>query len=185
VNQVSVKIQDFNELMVFVLKFLLLLSVVVSFSACQFMPERKDKPAQVKDATLETKLNPKDQQKSIIETMPLMNNATRILYNQAKRAFEKNEFNGAINALERAYQIQPNSPEVTQLLAEISLHEGSYKRAHYWASIATKNGPSKGKVCEKSWRILAIAAEQLGYFANQAMALEQQANCLVKELERF
>ncbi|MCF6319837.1 MAG: hypothetical protein L3J83_11285 [Proteobacteria bacterium] len=87
--------------------------------------------------------------------------------------------------MERAYEIQPNAPQISQLIAEISLHQGNYKQAQYWAGIATKNGPSKGTICEKSWRILAIAAGKTGYYAQQAKALEQTESCQVKLPNRF
>jgi predicted Zn-dependent protease len=109
----------------------------------------------------------------------------RSLYHQAQSFYQKNEFNQAVASLERAYEIQPNTPQISQFLAEISLHQGNNKQAHYWAQIATKNGPSKGSVCEKSWRILAIAAGKTGYYAEQAKALEKKESCQVKIPERF
>ena len=150
------------------------------------MPSRQEqKPAEVKDATIDEQINPGYQPDSVIETVPLMNNAVRNLYNQALNYYKNNAFDTAIAKLERAYEIQPNTPQVSQLLAEIYMHKGDFKQAHYWASIATKNGPSKGKTCEKSWRILALSAEKMGYFANQSKALERKQDCLVKEPERY
>jgi cytochrome c-type biogenesis protein CcmH/NrfG len=114
-----------------------------------------------------------------------MNNAVRSLFNQAQEFYQNNAFDQATISLERAYEIQPDAPQISQLLAEISLHQGLNKQAHYWASIATKNGPSKGKTCEKSCRILAIAAEKTGYYAHQAKALEEKDKCIVKEPNRY
>ena len=169
-------------------KIFLLACVCATLVSCQIFPSREGKPAAVKDASLDAKINPKEKtntQQSVIEIVPMMNSAVKSLYYQAQRDFKNNFFTQAIASLERAYQIQPQAPEVSQLLAEIYLHEGDFKQAHYWATIATSNGPSKGKSCEKSWRILALAAEQLGYFANQANALEKQQNCLVIRPNRY
>jgi tetratricopeptide (TPR) repeat protein len=149
------------------------------------MPKRQGEPAVIKSIDLDKQINPDNQENSLIETLPLMNNAVRSLFNQAQSFYQKNQFDQAIASLERAYEIQPEAPQISQLLAEISLHQGENKQAHYWAGIATKNGPSKGKTCEKSWRILAIAAEKTGYYAHQAKALEEKDKCIVKVPNRF
>ena len=158
---------------------------IVLLSACQMLPERKEKPAEVKDATIDERINPQNQQKSVIETVPLMNNAVMGLYNQSQELYKDNKFNKAIANLERAYEIQPSVGKVPQLLAEIQLHKGDFRQAHYWATIATKNGPAKGSSCVKSWRILAVAAGELGYFAQQTKALETQQACMVKAANRY
>ena len=165
----------------------LFILVFVSFftSSCQIVSERAPSKAPVKNSNLDQQINPNNQQESVIETLPLMNNATKSLFSQARRYFDNNDFDAAINALQRAYEVQPQSPRVSQFLAEIYLHKGDYDQAHYWAGIATKNGPSKGKTCEKSWRILALAAGQLGYDTQQAQALDHQQGCLVKAPDRF
>jgi predicted Zn-dependent protease len=158
----------------------------VTLSSCQFLPTKKSKPTEVTvDPNIDEKINPKDQETSVIETIPLMNNAVLSLYNQAQEQYKNNEFEKALASLERAHEIQPNVSQVSQLLAEISLHKGSFKQAYYWSDMATKNGPAKGKSCEKSWRILALAAENLGYFAQQTQALESKENCIVKADNRF
>ncbi len=149
------------------------------------LPKREGSPAQVKDSSIDAKINPLNQQESVIETVPLMNEAVKSLYNLAQQNYQKNQFKKAISQLQRAYRIQVNSPEVTQLIAEINLHQGDAKQAHYWATISTQNSPAKGKVCEKSWRILAIAAQMLGYDANQALALEKKEQCVVKAPPRY
>jgi len=166
-------------------RILLTILIISFFTACGELTKRQGQPADVRDAMLDKQINPADQESSVIETLPLMNNAVRSLYNQAQKFYQDNRFSQAIVSLERAYEIQSNAPQISQLLAEIFLHKGDFKQAHYWAGIATKNGPSKGKTCEKSWRILAIAAEKTGYFAHQAKALKQKDNCLVKEPVRY
>lgn len=164
----------------------LLLLITLFLSACQMIPARDvNFPADVRDATLDEQINHQYQPDSVIETVPLMNNAVRNLYNQALSYYNNKAFNTAITQLERAYEIQPNAPQVSQLLAEIYMHKGDFKQAHYWASIATKNGPSKGKMCEKSWRILALSAEKLGYLANQSQALEHKEECVVIAAARY
>jgi len=165
-------------------RLLILLSFLV-ISACQIMPKRQGEPAVVKDIRLDKQINPDNQEISLLETLPLMNNAVRSLYNQAQEYYKENALDQATISLERAYEIQPEAPQISQLLAEISLHQGQNKQAHYWAGIATKNGPSKGKTCEKSWRILAIAAEKTGYYAHQAKALEEKDKCIVKVPNRY
>jgi tetratricopeptide (TPR) repeat protein len=164
---------------------LLILLTFLAISACQMMPKRQGDPAVVQDVDLDKQINPSNQKSSLIETLPLMNNGVRSLYYQAKEFYQQNAFDQAIASLERAYEIQPEAPQISQLLAEISLHKGENKQAHYWAGIATKNGPSKGKTCEKSWRILAIAAEKTGYYAHQAKALEEKDKCIVKVPKRY
>ncbi|VAW36386.1 hypothetical protein MNBD_GAMMA01-812 [hydrothermal vent metagenome] len=170
----------FNRL--YVIFWLILL---LSLSACQLLPVRQEQPAAVKDTGIDAQINPPNQQDSVVETSALMNSAVLGLYNQANEFYNNSAFEQAIASLIRAFEIQPEASQVTQLLAEISLHKGDFKQAHYWAGIATKTAPSKGKVCEKSWRTLAIAAEKLGYYAQQAKALEQKNHCLVKLQKRF
>ena len=170
--------------MKFLIKPLFILSII-AVSACQVLPQRKEKAADVRDATIDAKINPQDQQKSVLETLPLMNNAVLTLYNNANELYKDNQFDQAIASLERAFEIQPNVGKVTQLLAEIQLHKGDFKQAHYWATIATNNGPAKGSSCEKSWRILAVTAEKLGHVSQQSKALEAQHNCLVKAQNRY
>jgi len=164
---------------------LLVLTLILFLPACEMFLKRQVLPADVKDISLDKQINPEQQEISVIETAPLMNNAVRSLYKQAQNYYRENRLTQAIASLERAYEIQPNAPQISQFIAEISLHQGDNKQAHYWAGIATKNGPEKGKSCEKSWRILAIAAEKTGYFAHQAKALEQMEDCLLKEPLRY
>lgn len=164
---------------------LLLLSLLLTLSACQLFPKRQEQPADIKDAGMDKRINPDNLDESVVETVPLMNNGVKSLYNRAQHYYQSNAFPQAIATLERAYTLQPQAAEISQLLAEIYLHKGDNKQAHYWASIATKNAPAKGKICEKSWRLLALASEQLNDGTNHAKAMEQQENCLVKPANRF
>jgi tetratricopeptide (TPR) repeat protein len=157
--------------------------LIISLCSCQFLPKREGEPA-----TVENKnpiLTRDNEEKSLIVTTPLMSGAVKNLYNQAQEYYKNSNMQQAIASLERAHEIQLNSPQVTQLLAEIYLQIGDYKQAHYWASIATSNGPAKGKSCEKAWRILAFSAEQLGYFAQHSKAQQQKENCIVTQQARF
>ncbi len=163
----------------------MVLILTLFISSCQLFSSKVQQQTPVKDATIDEQINPSDHQMSVIETVPLMNNATRNLFNQAHDHYDDNDFDAATNALERAYEIQPTSPQISQFLAEIYLHKGDFDQAHYWAGVATKNGPSKGKTCEKSWRILALAAGQLGYYAQQEKALNQKQQCVLKAGNRF
>ncbi|MCF6289376.1 MAG: hypothetical protein L3J53_09120 [Proteobacteria bacterium] len=162
-----------------------LLFAFLFLNACNMLPKREEPPAPAKYSSIDAKINPQNQQRSVIETVPLMNEAVKSLYNLAQQNYQQNHLKKAIAQLQRAYRIQANSPEVTQLIAEINLHQGEAKQAHYWATISTQNSPAKGKICEKSWRILALAAELLGDSANQAKALEKTEQCLVKAAPRF
>jgi predicted Zn-dependent protease len=166
-------------------RLILTLFLLFLLSSCQLFPTRKGKPAEVTDAANGTSVVADDTEKSVLETVPLMNPATQNLYRLALGSWQQQNFNQALTKLQRAYEIQPNSPQITQLMSEIYLQQGDYKQSHYWATIATKNGPSKGKICSKSWQILALSAEKLGYFANQTLALNQQEKCLVKQQNRF
>lgn len=157
----------------------------VFLSACNLLPTRQAPPADVLDASIDSQINSGNAESSVIQTLPLMNSASHSLYNQAQQFYQNNQFTQAIASLERAFEIQPNAPQISQLIAEISLHQGNFKQAQYWAGIATKNGPSKGSICEKSWRILAIAAGKTGYYAQQTKALAQIENCQVKIPNRF
>ncbi len=167
------------------MRITLLLFIILTITACGMLPKRQAPPADVRDASIDSLINSNDADSSVIHTLPLMSSATHSLYNQAQKFYQDNHFSQAIASLERAYEIQPNSPQISQLIAEISLHQGNYKRAQYWAGIATKNGPSKGIICEKSWRILAIAAGKTGYYAQQTKALEQTESCQIKPPDRF
>ncbi len=163
----------------------LLFILIIPLSACELLPKREGAPAEVKDTQIDSQINPEHQEKSIIETVPLMNRAVKSLYDNAIREFRENNFSNAITLLERAFGIQPDSPQISQLLSEINLHQADFQNAHYWATIATKNSPSRGKICNKSWRILAISAENLGYFAQQAKALENKEACILKPQNRY
>jgi len=162
---------------------LLFLILILSLSSCQFLPKREGGPAKVENK--QTIVIQDNEEKSLIVTTPLMNGAVKNLYNQAQEYYKNNNMQQAIASLERAHEIQPKSPQVTQFLAEIYLHIGDYRQAHYWASIATNNGPAKGKSCEKAWRILALAAEQLGYYAQHSKAQHQKEGCIVTPQVRF
>lgn len=166
------------------MRYLLLFTFLI-LNACSLLPKREGAPAEVKDSSIDAQINPENQQESLVQTVPLMNEAVKSLFNSAQQNYQQNHFDKALAQLERAHRIQANSPEVTQLMAEINLHKGDYKQAHYWATLSTQNSPAKGKICEKSWRILAIAADLLGYDANQAMALEKKEACVVKAPERY
>ena len=167
------------------MRLILIIFILFLLSSCQLFPAKKGKPAEVTDATNGTSVVTDDTEKSVLETVPLMNPATQNLYRLALENWQQQNFNQALNKLQRAYEIQPKSPQITQLMSEIYLRQGDYKQSHYWATIATKNGPSKGAICRKSWQILALSAEKLGYFANQTLALNQQEKCLVKQQNRF
>ena len=168
----------------------LLILILLSLSSCHFFDERKLPPAEVKDLTkrdanIDAKINPTNQQESVLETLPLMNNAVSGLYNEALDSYNHDDFEVAIAQLERAYEIQPNVGQISQLMAEIYMHKGNFDQALYWSQLATKNAPSKGKSCEKSWRILALAAENLGMSTQQTQALENKEECIVKAGNRY
>lgn len=164
--------------------FIVFIVLLFSVSCHLFSPRTQQNPP-VKNINIDRQINPANQPSSVIETVPLMNNATQNLFSQAQKYYDNNDFDTAISLLERAYEIQPLSPQVSQFLAEIYLHKGDFDQAHYWATVATKNGPSKGKTCEKSWRILALAAGQLGYYAQQDKALNNKDQCVVRAPDRF
>ncbi|MEZ5495446.1 MAG: hypothetical protein R3F25_01220 [Gammaproteobacteria bacterium] len=155
---------------------------MTSLSSCQMFEEHK--PADVRDATIDAEINPQNKQDSVIETMPLLSGSVLELYNQAKELYGNNQFEEAIEMLQRANEIQ-QAPQVSQLLAEIYLHKKDYKQAHVWAEKSTEQGPSKGSHCEKSYRILAAAAKRLGYIRNYQDAVKKQEDCLVIAPETF
>ena len=142
-------------------------------SACQLY-KKHDKPAEVEDIN----------DTSIINTVPLMKPAVGSLHSQALEFYQAGELEKALSTLRRAHQIQA-APQVRMLIAEISLQQGEYSESFYWSKLATDNGPSKGPICEKLWRILALSAEMLGETSVQSHALEQKQQCLVKQQNRY
>ena len=138
-------------------------------------------PAEVSDLTLQTK----DEEDSIIKTVPLMKPAVFALYSQAVEQHQSNELNKAIISLKRAHEIQPNAPQVMMLIAEITLQQGDFTEAFYWSRAASENSPSLGPICEKIWQTLALSAEMLGEAPVQNNALEQKQNCLVRPQNRY
>lgn len=139
----------------------------------------KHKPADVKDATIDRQVNPDEKDQSVIQTMPLLTGSVNNLYNEARLAFENNDFNLALEKLTLAYEIQ-QAPQISQLMAEIELHKGDFSQAYHWAEISIENGPDKGGACEKSWRILAVASEKLGNQKARSKALQKKHDCRVE-----
>ena len=158
------------------MRLLTILFLFYLLTACQHSP-KKEKPADVKN--ISTTNN-----ESIINTVPLMKPAIESLHSQALAYYQAGELEKAITTLKRAHQIQA-TPQVNMLLGEISLRQGNYSESFYWSKLATSNGPSKGPICEKLWRILAISSEMLGKTDIQLHALEQKEQCLVRQQNRF
>lgn len=152
-----------------------LILFICFLSACQFIPKSNNKAKVEKIST----------SKSIINTVPLMTPAVQSLHSQALEHYQAGELEKAQSILKRANQIQANAPQVMMLIAEISLKQGDYDQSYYWSKLATKNGPSVGPICEKSWQILALAAEFLQETETQFDALERKENCLVKRQNRY
>lgn len=163
--------------------FPLFLCFVLSLflSSCAYF-KKADKPTPPQTNT-EPTLNSGEE--SLIETVPMLNPATQELFELAEGFVNDGEFPAAIAHLKRAYEIQPKSPIVTQKLAEIYLRLGDYKNSFVWARRAAMNGPSKGKMCEKSWNILAVSAEFLSEFPTFEHAQQQAVLCIEKAAERY
>jgi hypothetical protein len=163
----------FNEQHVRLTSTLLLLFLL---NACQLTP-KKERPADVENINITNN-------ESIINTVPLMKPSIKSLHSQALEFYQTGELEKAITTLKRAHQIQA-TPQVSMLLSEISLRQGNYSESFYWSKLATDNGPSKGPICEKLWRILAISSEMLDETDMQLHALEQKEQCLVRQQNRF
>lgn len=121
---------------------------------------------------------------SIINTVPLMKPAVQGLHSQALEYYQQAQYEKALATLKRAQEIQA-APQVMMLIAEISLRQGEFTESFHWSKLATVNGPSKGPICEKLWRILAVSAEMLGETPVQLDALEKKESCIVYQQNRF
>ena len=157
------------------LYFLFIISLFLT--ACQWSP-KKTTDTKVEEISLES-------ENSVIKTIPLMKPAVQALHSQALELHQAGEHNKALTTLKRAHQIQANAPQVMLLISEIALQQGEYSESFYWSKLASDNGPSKGPICEKTWRILALSAEMLGEVPVQYHALEQKETCLVREANRY
>ena len=157
-------------------RFLTILSLCFLLSACQLY-NKKNNPAKVEDIN-------NTNNDSIINTVPLMKPAVGSLHSQALELYQAGELEKALSTLKRAHQIQA-APQVRMLLAEIFLQQGEYSESFYWSKLASENGPSKGPICEKLWRILAISAEMIGETPVQSHALDQKEYCLVRQQNRY
>ena len=154
-----------------------LISASLLLVSCQFTSKRTT-TAEVKEIDV-------SQEDSIIKTVPLLKPAVQSLHSQALVYYQASELDKALITLKRGHQIQANSPQVMILMAEILLQQGEYSDSFYWSRLVSQEGPSKGPICEKAWRILALSAEMLGEVPVQSHALEQKENCLVREANRF
>ena len=166
---------------IFILALLLLASCSKFSKFSKFSKSSKPEPVAVEEKPIV--LNSGEQ--SLIETVPMLNPATQELFELAEVYELNGDFQTAINHLKRAYEIQPLSPIVTQKLAEIYLRLGDYKESFTWSRKAAMNGPSKGKMCEKSWNILAVSAELLLEYPTFEKAQQQALNCIEKAPNRY
>lgn len=147
-------------------------------ASCTQLPKQPAPVEEKKPMILESN------QESLIETIPLLKPAAQQMFDQAL-LYEHENSQQAISYLIKANQIQPKAPQVSQKLAEIYLKQGDYKKSFKWSRLSALNGPSKGKVCEKSWTILALSAEQLGEFPTMENALEKTSQCIEKQPKRY
>ena len=175
--------------MLFILKLLLRVVLIalllVNIQACHLWEKKSENQATVEDIDLKSRNNHSQQEHSIVKIKPLMNNAVKNLYSVAKTQVRQQKYTQALATLKRAYAIQPHSPLVSQFMAEIELRQAHYKQAYYWATIATENSLQSGKICQKSWRLLAVAAEQTGDLLSMNKALQAQESCVHATSERY
>jgi len=148
------------------------------------MHNKSKAPADVKSIDISTTSDRNSINKDKNSKVSQMNEAVKSLYIQAQKLQHQQKSIQAITTLKRAYSIQSNVPQVCQFLAEIYLQVGDLKQAYYWADLATNNSPKNGDVCEKSWRLLAVATEHLGYSLQFQKAHEQIDSCLSVNTQR-
>lgn len=129
--------------------------------------------------------NPSQHEDSVIQIAPMVPDAVQILLQEAEVRQQNGQVEAAILAVKRALSISPASALVQQHLVELYLAEGNYRESFDWANRVVNQGPSRGSLCERARRTLALAAEMLNDVATQAQALESISDCTQPPTEKF
>ena len=158
------------------MKFLLLLFILI-LSACANQTRNVDVEQEVR--------KPSNNSASVVTVTPMIPDAVMALIKEAEILQRNGKIDAAIASLHRARTIQPGSPFIQQHLAESYLADGNYQQALHWSQLVESKGPSKGELCERSRRTIAIAAEMLGQTNTQSNALNAIETCIQPAIERY
>lgn len=139
------------------------------------------KPIDINDAVRD----PSEHEDSLIQIAPMVPEAVQILLEEAEIQQQNGQVEAAILTVKRALSISPASAMVQQHLAELYLAEGNYRESFDWANRVVNQGPSRGSICERARRTLALAAEMLNDVTAQAKALESISDCTQPAPQRF
>jgi len=132
----------------------------------------------VEDRTVQEKVRePAQQQRGGVQVFPLQNPAVKELLKQADQAESVGDFDAAAVAIERALRIQPRDPELLQRMAEIQLHKKDYQQALNFASRSYDSGPRVGELCNRNWRTMSVAQEEMGDSRSARLAQARANDC--------
>lgn len=157
-------------------KWLLLTTLLIFLASCS-----QRKPIDINDDVRD----PSDHEDSIIQIAPHVPEAVQILLQEADVQQQQGLIEEAMLTLKRALSISPASALVQQHLAELYLMEGSYQNAFDWSRRVVEQGPSRGSLCERARRTLALAAEMFNDINTQAQALESIGECAQLRQQKF
>lgn len=128
---------------------------------------------------------PSEHEDSVIQIAPHVPEAVQILVEEAEAQQQQGQTEEAISTLKRALSISPSSALVQQHLAELYLMEGHFQNAYDWSQRVVQQGPTRGALCERARRTLALAAEMLNDVATQAQSLESIGECTQAKPQKF
>jgi len=128
---------------------------------------------------------PGSQDSAGVQVFPLQNPAVKELLADAGSAQSVGDYGGAAILLERALRIEPRDPEILQSMAEVQLKSGDYEQALNFAVRSYDSGPRVGEICNRNWRTISAARDQLGDRAGSAEALQRASSCISARPERL
>jgi len=122
---------------------------------------------------------------SSVEVRPLRDPAVEGLLKQARDVEAQRQPAQALELVRKALAIAPNSPDILQYEAELSIEAGDWRHGAESAQKSYELGPKVGSLCARNIQTLVEARSSLGDTAGADAARQQVSGCRVPAPARF
>jgi hypothetical protein len=126
-----------------------------------------------------------DKEKSVIDVNPLRDPGVAALQDAAEGDLRVGKYNDAAIKLDQGLKISPDSPDLLQDRAELSIHLKDYASAEKFAHRSWELGPKLGPLCARNWQTIAELRRHAGDDAGAATAAKGVAECHKEGMQRY
>lgn len=126
-----------------------------------------------------------EREKSVIDVNPLRDPGVASLQDAAQADVRTGQTDAAAAKLDQALKLSPNSPDLLQERAEVSISLKDYAHAEQLAKKSWELGPRLGPLCARNWQTIAELRRHAGDDAGATTADKWVKQCHVEGVPRY